>query len=783
LIDAIVDAPTPEAAIAATRKALELSGVVITDDPAARRGSTAWMYLSTAELETMAAEAQQRATLSRTDFREFTMTLAGMAVLPADTPAGTPAAPTGAPESAQVKVFDQPGRWAAFTTEWVRLAEAYHQSGDAQEVALTNAPLLFAALARRQADSLDLREPFLPGQLLLGSLDLALFIAGIRATLLAARADVPAPSGTPTTPVTPSPSPSKSPSGVSPARGGLAAPAAAGECEGIFKYLEGTAPRLGDLTSYAVGTQLKGYVGKFVQSFTGVKNVAQRVSVLFSVLGIIFRVQALLLLYESVDVKTEVSPSSLHKGRDVMTPVTAKVTAGVPDYKWNKFKTDNAEHPIRAIAKACAKSVGLPVTSNLGDIASAMKNWHVRWDITNASAPHAEIPGGQFFRPGSAPGRLENQMKPEGDHKATDSITVNIKPEKDKDHPGEELEAPVTVCSWVRTDPPPSLKTLLSGGISGSGVGGLPIGADAQELATAASGRLFGPAAIASLTAVIADLLASFFQNLKELKSCGKVFVSYHKPKPGKWTGTISIEAERSEDFNDSQAGSTNYPKKGGGTITVQYHRHDESRSTIRFSEDFRVGGDAYQIPGGQEGQPVVALAASQSTSGFNEFVDSKLADGATGNSCLYTSATVTESSGNYSYTSEEAHVTLHFAPDGTYGIDVSADSTPAADLSIDGTDARLVVQNGDALVGSFGGMQLLNVARCKSDVDSSRPLKRPIVTLGIPRDAKLAGQLDPNDPGDRLSGSVSFFNEGDGSSGVVRWDLRHEGPIRLPSR
>jgi len=62
-----------------------------------------------------------------------------------------------------------------------------------------------------------------------------------------------------------------------------------------------------------------------------------------------------------------------------------------------------------------------------------------------------------------------------------------------------------------------------------------------------------------------------------------------------------------------------------------------------------------------------------------------------------------------------------------------------------------------------------------------SRPGTVPAQVIGI-GEHPVSGQLDPRNPGSRLTGSETFYDESTGATTTVTWDLMHVGgPIRLP--
>jgi len=773
-VDAAVDARTPQTAIAATRKLLQLAGIVVADDANARTGSPSLTYVTSAQLEGMAYEVQRRADLSRVTFREFAATLAGGGALPSVSQQPSPAT------QASTTVREQPARLAVFVSEWVRLAEKYHSSSDATDVAQSNAPLLLAALAARQEDALDLRDAFLPSDLRLGSLDVAILVSGLRGLLLAALKDPPAlrtaaparspssapgsssPTIRPTPSASPSVGPSRSPSSAT--SGGRLAKVIpengmylnasgsdiATDCAALLEHMNGNVPGLADLYSFAMSEKIKGLVAEGIAHlFKDSGAVEQRLGVLFELLGIVFRIQGLVLLYQNTEVKTELSARQLHKTIGAKVPVSAKVIAGIPDEQWTKYQQEKKQSPIWSAIRGCGSALGLPLPNDLDDVGGAIKNWRVAWDIVRGSPAHALLPIEQFLGTGRVAGRFERPLELLGDHKATDSITVNVTAEEASDHPGKEIYSPVVVCSSVRTAEPPNLKLLLNAAISGSGAGDIPIAGDATKLAQAGE-KLLGPAAVASLVSTIVDVLAGWLQFSLTFDSCARMTVSHHDPQPGQWTGTVEIRSEYEESL--TWAGKDTRDTWQGA-----------ERRTLRTGDELSVHGMEQMI--GNEVSPFITLEAKQLTYGFNEWVKVETHDGFSLGGCKRTSAESNDYSGTFSYRSDRGGVTLQLSGDGKYSIRFNTDRRPLGDHEIKGTDAQAVQTETRTCVGQ----------------NFSRPGTVPAQVIGI-GEHPVSGQLDPRNPGSRLTGSETFYDESTGATTTVTWDLMHVGgPIRLP--
>lgn len=795
-VDAIMTASTADAATAATRKVLEMSGIIVADTAAARTGSRARTYVTTIQLQEMALEAQQRESLSRVSFQEFAATVAGVAGLPVGTRFAAPAQTA----VTNTQVVDQPLRLATFVTSWVKLALEYHGSSDPDEAALTNAPLVLAALAQRQDEPVDLAQPFLPSDLRLGPLDLAVLVGGVRAMLLAAQREVPAsprpsaspsasirpsaspspsprPSPTPTPRVTPSTSPTRIAPSASPATLGgagarvaaltpidtsLVAPADEIACAGVLEAFADLAPGVADGYSWATGTLVKAFAAKALAALRTSAELAEEVlASFFEVLGIIFRLQALVLLYQSVEVKTELSPNTLHKAIDTKTSVTAKITAGVPDDKWNKFREEREKSQNLAGLRDCLKVLGLPSPGSLADIPEQMKSWRAAWNMKDPGH-NAEFPIQQFAGGGlSVLGRLERPLKPVNDHAASDEVEVLVLPEKTTDHPGLAKTAHVRICNEVRTNEPPNIGLILNPSLSGSGAIGV-ITQDAKKVVAHAS-KVFTPSAVASLVATIVDLLAGWVQFSHTLKSCGTLNVGFHEPQPGQWNGTVVIKSEYESRLDWTEQRPNQCTTTHVCAPEQNVMRYAE-RDTIRNTFEFIVSGTEPARAPGSGGPSAVSLSGKQLTYGFNEFVVVSLFYGYSPSGCLHTIATSRDHAGTFYLESDLANVTIQLDASGKYKLTNISGGSFGPAPTIPGRDAQVTESQ----------------TRGCSAGATSRASDLPVRVVG-PDKPLLEGQLDPRSPGSRISGSVSVFNV-DGSSSTITWRLQRVGTIALPS-
>lgn len=726
-IDAIVDAPTLEQAMAATRIVLERSGVVVTDDPASAPPSPAGIYVGTDQLATMAHEAQSRAGLSHVTFAEFAVTFGGLALLPPNDgllarlpePGATP--DPGTDLTTELKLDQQPLRLAAVVTSWVNRSLDSYPGEDPIVTALTAPAIYLAELARRQNDPIDLRQPFNPTHLELGSLDVTLLIAGLRTAIRAA-----APAST-----------LGSRFVLARSTVGDGTPRAIGDvdlpaCEELRRLIDARVPLLTEVYAFTGNEVIKSLGEAVIKDIFESAPLSKAFAPVFEALGVLFRVQALWMLFRHTEVTLEIEPAALHKSTGVNAPAAAMLVAGISDAEWEKAKKDRDSSPFAAQLKACARAMGIPVTTDLVDVGDATSTWRVAWELRDGAA-HAQFEGCQFIpscdRNAVAAGRLERSLSKRSDHSAQDTVILEIKPEKETDHPGEEKTAPVRVCAHVRTDKPPDLGTFLNVGTVGT----------------------FGPGGIASLASSVSNILLGWWQFVFTLDACAKTDVSFHVPLPGDWKGTIKINFE----FQESS------------TITTKSAVYTHRRSTD-ITDTFYVGGSDKGSDGSGAG---IRLDARQYTQGGDVVLDTQDAVFSNASGCRYTSAWTWDAGGSWNFDAD-AQVWIVLKPDGQYQLVIGTGSPPE-EILLPGTDTKVLTDNG-------------SVYECQGfgTFTSDSPLTpNGIVATG--NGGLIEGRLDPANPGSELKGRMSFRDSNDLRYVItMEWQLtRVSGPIVLPVR
>lgn len=713
-IDGIVDAPSLEAAIAATRLVLERSGVVITDDPATAARSVAGIYIDPNQLATMASEARSRATLTHATFSEFAETFGALALLPPndallDLLNAPAASPDPATASFALDLDGQPLFLAELLSGWVNRALAVAPSDDPLMTALTAPALYLAELASRQQEPIDLRQPFMPSRLGLGALDITLLIAGLRTSLVlgggAAAAAGPY------------------------ARLAQVDPTACGE---LSRRLNAAVPVLPDVGTFTAGELIKAYAEATVRdAFKRGASVSKAVAPAFEALGVLFRVQALWLLYQHTEVTLELKPETIHKSIAVNAPVAAYLVAGISDEEWAKAVADRNSSPLSANLKACARLLGVPLPSDLVDIGEATSTWRAAWSMPQGGG-HAQFEGCQFIDTCqtnvSASGRLERKLTKRNDHQGEDTVIIEVKPEKETDHPGADWTAPVRVCAQLHTDKPPDTATLLNALTSGQTAG-------------------FGVGGIASLASSVANILLGWWEFVFTIDTCASTDVTFHVPQPGNWKGTIVFNSE----FFESQT------SRSGPQVYTESH-------SASITDTFYVGGDDEGSDGSGLG---FSLAARQYTRGGEVFrgVDNLTTSNASG--CAYTTDTVDTANGGWSFDGDTT-ATIGLTWDGKYTIGIDGVGPPD-EVTLPGTWTKTITDNGSNY-------------ECVGFGTFTRDSPRAPIGVTATNGLDISGELDIAEPGSVLKGSDSFRDPNDPRYlFTVSWELTRDTPIVLP--
>ena len=739
-IRAIVEAQSPEAAVQATRTVLANAGVAVRPRGGVAPPSASGLSVSEAEVVGMAFEAKSRASMSRLNFAELTETLTLVSGLSAPASGKAGSGPAG------VTAFDYAAperQWVAFINDWLAAATMLHNPKDPAATAVTSPVLYLAALAMRQEDPVDLRTPFMASELRLGTLDTVLLLAGLRTALRVAHPEafpVPIDQG-----LMESTRASVAPAVFRADADAVftLAQAPSAECEALKRSLSGNQQAATDTSGWAAGEALESALATALERLgSGGRSWARIVGPLFDVAGIVAKWLSLMELYKSENFTLDVSidPQSVHKPTSGQVIALTTLKIGIPDEKWRELRRKQADNPVLNLLKGCARSIGLPVPSDLASIGGSIGSWHVEWQVTEGAPTHVVMPGGQFLESGASASRLETQLKATSDHSGEGQLILEVQKEKKEDHPGVEQASTIVVCGKVRTDEPPSIQTYLNSGLAG------------------------GTAEALTLVLALSDLLAGMVQNAFTIDACGRGIVTYHVPKNGNWRGTI-----RSTSDTTSKTYSPQYSYQGR---TSQSYRSD---TTYIVDEIFVRSADEDPPPGFQES--VHLLAARQYTYGSHlmRSLTASVGRGARPSTnrkfligCDSTEGNADEAYGNWSFDTDETRATLTLHADGRYEIEV----------------ASVVPESEREFTESVEQIEFYQPQRgndCREAWQQTDNLSGTGQALAATPKTVLRGKLDPTEPGNKITGVKLIYD--DDTKIKINWDLTHEGPIRLPGQ
>lgn len=459
----------------------------------------------------------------------------------------------------------------------------------------------------------------------------------------------------------------------------------------------------------------------------------------FKALGLMFKMAALVMLYEHTRVEVRLEPGFVHKPEGQPVLAAAIVEAGIPDAEWQRAKEQRQSEFWSTALRTCARLLGMPVTSDLIDVGKATDDWVVRWEVRSGLDRHVRVPLDQLVGDGIVSGRLERQLDAKDDHTGTDELVLEVLPEAPENHPGIEYSDPVEVCAHVvPREPPGGFKTFISAGFAGQALAG----------ANPVSG-------LVSLAGVLSDLLIAWYREVGTLDACGAMNVSYHVPQPGAWRGRVRVNWESRRETMSSREITQGWgvgPHGEPGKELFTTRVHDDITDTLF------VGGQEDPSARGS-----VELTGRSYVHGIENYFDYHFYEGFSA-SCHYQQETVFESLPG-GWTSEgDARGNLQLSSDGSYTIELAGAGAP--------TDIGMPTRMTDEtrILGGVEGCQ----AQSFTDESEGYPLATSV------RTDRIEGTIDPANPGTTLKGSKRV-EWPDGSVTTITWDLTHDGPIRLP--
>jgi|GEM_PF-6958709 hypothetical protein len=180
---------------------------------------------------------------------------------------------------------------------------------------------------------------------------------------------------------------------------------------------------------------------------------------------------------------------------------TFHAQAGIPPQDWQTYQEQFGKSFHDAL-RECLSWLGVS-TYTLDDLMNEMDTWAVEWRLEAGSPEHARWSPDQQIVPGQVHQgywRTNLIRSGTGDVVGKSTFVVEVRNEKEKDHPGVLLEAPVKACAYLDVAQPPTFNTFFQ-----AGAGGLAGAADS-----------------------VVELLTGMMQKLAKPKDCQDLQVTYH---------------------------------------------------------------------------------------------------------------------------------------------------------------------------------------------------------------------------------------------------------------
>ncbi len=249
---------------------------------------------------------------------------------------------------------------------------------------------------------------------------------------------------------------------------------------------------------------------------------AQRFGKALSALSIASRLWKLVALYTQAQVAVTVADNPIHapSGSEAKKTDVFRAGAGVSDRDWQEYKQAMTSSDVVRGLRDCFRDHGLPVLPDLGDMGKEAKDWHVEWRLQGAPERARINEADNTF---SHPGFLRTDLKPDGDHSAAASLTVEILPEKGQTHSGPEKQAIAVASAALHTAKPPSIATWINAVKGGLGN-------------------------ILALSNALVELCAGWIGEMVPPKAYASLAVTYHESVGASWSGRMTCVKTKTVD-------------------------------------------------------------------------------------------------------------------------------------------------------------------------------------------------------------------------------------------
>ncbi len=333
-------------------------------------------------------------------------------------------------------------------------AEAARNPQDAEN----STPLFLMAMAKHRAPGVDFSSGVVaPEEIRLGMLEVVLFIAAFDRL------------------IPPQITSDRSPAHLAsllPAGNGLSA-AQISPCKPFQDSL------FGRLAYSQVGSSLLQWAsGKGLEKALNAAGISEwgqdRIGKAMFSIGMFSRVMRALLIATYVNIRVSIEgDQQVHKPLEgEQLRKTFHAQAGIPPQDWQTYQEQFGRSFHNAM-RECLSWLGVS-TYTLDDLGKEVDTWAIEWRLEKGSEGHAHWSPDQQIVPGQAHQgywRTKLIRSGTGDVAGKSTFVVEVGNEKEKDHPGISLEAPVRACAYLDVAQSPSFNTFFqaaAGGLAGA---------------------------------------------------------------------------------------------------------------------------------------------------------------------------------------------------------------------------------------------------------------------------------------------------------------------------
>ena len=256
-------------------------------------------------------------------------------------------------------------------------------------------------------------------------------------------------------------------------------------------------------------------------------GTAQAFGRALSAVGTVAKIWKMVAFYSDAQVAVSVSHPSVHKPPPGEThAVRFDATVGVNESDWKAYQRLMGGEAVSRADRAvrdCLRTAGVPVLTDLGDIAKDAESWLVEWRLVEGSPRHATIPyrvQGHVLNHFFLPGRLAMKLKPAGPYGASTGLVVQLALEDEAKHPRRFTRGYVVAEAAVDAAQPPSVLTIVKG-LKG-----------AYSLRQALSSGSSATSAHLALADILVELTAGWIQALVLPRARASVEVTFCCERP-----------------------------------------------------------------------------------------------------------------------------------------------------------------------------------------------------------------------------------------------------------